>query len=270
MSALAAALVLRGEQERHGREVDALKHQLETGRRTELTMARKLEGLPPPVRRYLQMVLPTGAPRPPRIVTLRQHGELRTDVTSAHWMPFEATHLASPGATGFVWDAWVNAAPFIHIRVLDSLIQGRGAGQVLLLSALDVGHDGATPEMNSGSLHRFLAEAPWYPWALLPSDELSWTPVDDHRALATLSAQGTTVALEFRFAESGEVQSIYTPGRWGSFGGAYAKLPWEGRFLDYQRQGGVLVPMRAEVGWYQGGKLALVWKASIDGVSTSY
>src|SRR5688572_7450692 len=42
-----------------------------------------------------------------------------------------------------------------------------GSGHVGLLSAFAVSAAAATPEMNSGSLHRYLAEAVWYPTALL-------------------------------------------------------------------------------------------------------
>jgi hypothetical protein len=93
-----------------------------------------------------------------------------------------------------------------------------------------VGHDDGSPEINSGSLHRFLAEAVWYPWALLPSASLTWQPIDDSRAMATLAAGDTTVSLEFRFSPNGEVTDIYTPARWGKFDGRYAKAAWEGHF----------------------------------------
>ena len=82
---------------------------------------------------------------------LEQHGELRTTATIKRWMPFRATHTASPLAVGFLWNTQVNAAPLMHLRVIDSLNAGTGAGQVLLFSAIDVGHDCGTPEMNSGS-----------------------------------------------------------------------------------------------------------------------
>jgi hypothetical protein len=74
-----------------------------------------------------------------------------------------------------VWNARVVVARLLHVRVLDSLIEGRGAGHVSFLSAFIVSADAGTPEMNSGSLHRYLAEAVWYPSALLPSRKLRWT-----------------------------------------------------------------------------------------------
>lgn len=65
---------------------------------------------------------------------------------------------------------------------LNSLVDGRGFGQVALFPAIPIASAGENPEMNSGALHRFLAEAVWYPSALFPSPALSWSPVDELRA----------------------------------------------------------------------------------------
>lgn len=219
--------------------------------------------LPAPVARYLRWALPDGAARP--LVRLRQQGSLRTDLQSPRWMPFSATHLVSASAPGFVWSARVRVAPLLHVRVIDSLVEGVGSGQVALLSAVAVAQDAGTPEMNSGSLHRYLAEAPWYPAALRPSDRLVWTAIDATRALATLHDRGTSVSLEFRFDESGAIAGIYTPGRWGSFAGGYRQRPWEGHFRDYVRHQGVAFPTAADVGWYLEGTWQPVWDGRITG-----
>ena len=132
-----------------------------------------------------------------------------------------------------------------------------------LLSAFTVSADADTPEMNSGSLHRYLAEAVWYPTALRPSANLKWTRIDAARALATLTNQDVTVSLEFRFAETGEVAGIYTPGRWGTFGRGYRQVPWEGHFREYRYRDGFLVPTEGDVGWYVDNGWHAVWKGRI-------
>jgi len=118
-------------------------------------------------------------------------------------------------------------------------------------------------EMNSGSLHRFLAEAVWYPTALLPSAHLRWEPIDEARALATLTRDGISVSLEFRFSQDNEVVGIYSPGRWGLFDGGYKRVAWEGKFADYVKHDGVLVPTRGEVGWYTDGEWRSVWRGTV-------
>ena len=225
--------------------------------------AHPADELPAPVARYLSLVLP----KPTLIeqVRLRQVGTLRTDVNSTQWMSFDADHVVVPPATGFVWDARVRVAPLLHVRVRDALIDGKGSGQVSLLSAFTVSSEGGTPEMNSGSLHRYLAEAVWYPTALTPGPWLKWSQIDASRALATLTNHGATVSLEFRFADTGEVTGIYTPGRWGRFSEGFKQVAWEGHFRNYRHWDGVLVPTEGDVGCYVNDEWHVVWKGTITG-----
>ena len=220
-----------------------------------------LGDLPPPVRRYLRLALPS--PTHIQEVHIRQTGSLRTDATSERWMSFDAEHLVVPAANGFVWNARVRVAPLVHLGVRDALIDGSGSGQVSVMTAFTVSAAAGGIEMNSGSLHRYLAEAVWYPTALLPGPGLRWTGMDSTRALATLTSHGVSVSLEFRFAENGEVSGIYTPARWGTFPGGYKQVAWEGHFRDYRERGGVVVPTEGEVGWYVGDEWRAVWKGVV-------
>lgn len=223
----------------------------------------RLAGLPAPVQRYLRLAL-ASATAIPAAVEMEQSGRLRTAPDAARWLDFTARHTVSPRGCAFLWNARVRLGPLLHLRVVDALQDGRGAGQVLLQSLLRVAEDGGTEEMHAGALHRFLAEAVWYPWALLPSEQLKWEPVDARTARATLTCHGTSVSLEFRFAASGVVAGIYSEGRWGSFDGGYQRLPWEGRFSDHVREQGVLMPRQGEVGWHRDGALQLVWQGTLQ------
>ena len=250
-----------------GRQRRALTVQIDrlirsgAGQNVERRLSVPLDNVPPPVARYLRFALQV--PQQLQEVRIEQVGTLRTDVASHRWMPFEAEHIVVPPATGFVWNARVSVAPLLHVRVRDALIDGKGSGQVALLSAFSVSSDAATPEMDSGSLHRFLAEAVWYPTALLPGPNLTWTGIDASRAEATLTHHGVTVSLEFRFASTGEVTGIYTPARWGTFGRRYRQVAWEGHFRNYRERDGLFVPTEGDVGWYVDGQWRPVWKGTI-------
>jgi len=229
-----------------------------------------LSDLPPPVERYLRHVLTEGQPLI-RAATLDQSGVVRTDIESETWSPFSARHLAVSPVSGFLWNARVGMPLGLHVRVMDSYSAGIGSGRVSLMSALVVAAEAGGPELNSGALHRYLAEAVWYPTALLPESGIEWSPVDGRTAIATLTDQGTTVSLEFRFNDLGEVTGIYSGGRWGRFGGGYEQVPWEGRFRDYQVRDGMRVPAYGEVGWYdEEGELQLVWKGDIVGAAYEF
>lgn len=218
--------------------------------------------LPPPVARYFKRVLMEGQ----NLICsakIHQSGELRTSTMSKNWSSFTAIQTVVPPVHGFVWNAKVRMPLGTHVRVRDAYNAGVGSGQVSLLSAFVVDSEVGTPELNSGALHRYLAEAVWFPTALLPQSGVGWTPIDDRTALATLTVGETTVSLEFRFNEVGEVSSIYSAGRYGRFGGAYKQVPWEGHFRDYRAQAGMRVPSYGKVGWYIDRRLEIVWKGNL-------
>lgn len=222
-----------------------------------------LGDIPAPVAAYLRLALVQDQPLI-RLAHFKQAGALRTDGAASRWMRFTATHTVAPIAIGFLWNARVRVAPWFHIRVRDELLRGRGAGQVSILSAITVASSENRFETSSGSLHRFLAEAVWYPTALLPSAKLRWRAVDQQTANATLTDNGLAVSLDFRFNDSGEIASIYAPARWGAFDGGYKQLPWEGRFGGYAKRDGMLVPSEGEVGWYLQNEWRPVWKGQVD------
>ncbi|GAB3399508.1 hypothetical protein NX774_17465 [Massilia agilis] len=226
----------------------------------------QLDALPGPVQRYFRRVLADGQPLI-LDAQLQQEGSMRASLDTERWMTFSATHLVRPAAPGFVWNARVQVAPLVHLRVLDAYAAGHGASELFAMSALRVGAATPGPELDAGALHRYLAEGVWYPSALLPGEHLAWTPIDEHRALATLTDRGTTVSLEFRFNAMGEVTSVYTPARWCTFGSGYQQRGWEGRVFDYIEQDGMRVPSRAEVGWYDdAGQWQCVWQGQVTGL----
>jgi hypothetical protein len=199
-----------------------------------------------------------------------QSGVLRTSTTTDAWSSFTARQVIVPPATGFVWNAKVETSLATHVRVLDSYIAGIGSGRVSILSAFAVASESGDPELNSGALHRYLAEAVWYPTALLPQSGVIWSPINDHSAMATVIDRGTSVSLEFRFNDVGEVVGIYSPGRFGRFDGEYKQMPWEGHFRDYQLRGDMRIPTYGEVGWYEGETLQLVWKGNLIDVQYQF
>jgi len=137
---------------------------------------------------------------------------------------------------------------------------------VSLFSALPLGKDESSEELDAGALHRYLAEAVWYPVALLPGCGVTWQSLDDNRALASLTLGKTRVSLEFRFNDRGEVESVYTPARYQKLRKGFRLAPWEGRFRDYREIDGLRVPFRAEAGWYGDDGFQPVWQGRIEDI----
>lgn len=231
--------------------------------RSQLLDAR--EDIPAPVRDYFRAALP-GKQMLICSATLQQTGELRTDPASHNWINFSASETVVPGR-GFTWNARVALPLHTHLRVLDSLIAGTGTGRISVMSVLPVGEDRDNPQLNSGALHRYLAEAAWFPTALLPQSGVHWSAMDAHRAVATLAMNGVSVSLEFRFNERHEIESIYTPARWGMFNGKYEQRPWEAHFRDYRQVQGMRIPRYGEVGWYADDELQIVWRGNVENAS---
>jgi hypothetical protein len=224
-------------------------------------MAQALPELPAPVRQYLERIDESSGPG----IRMQQRGELRTGLRTRRWMRFTASHFARGDRPEFHWRARVRLAAALSLTVVDRLEGGTGSGEVRFLG-LRVACASGGLAMNAGSLHRYLAEAVWYPDALRPSDALRWAAKGDRSAVATLTAGGVSVSLEFRFDAAGDVVAVHTPARWGKFGREYREVPWEGHFGDYALVDGVRVPREAEVGWYDGGRLELVWKGRIEAI----
>lgn len=228
-----------------------------------------LSGLPDPVFRYVNHVLPEGQ-RPIHVMRMTQNGKLRTDLHRERWTKFRANHVVRPYERSFSWDAKARILPFVHMRVRDAYADGVGSGHVQLFSIVTLAADKGNPKLNSSSLHRYLAEAVWYPTALLPSAGVQWSPIDNRTALAILSDSGNTVSLEFRFNDAAEIVGIYTDGRWRRTANGYELMPWEGHFGAYRRQQGVLVPSTGEVGWHANGQLEIVWKGEIASLAYEF
>ena len=228
-----------------------------------------LAGLPEPVARYFRYALTDGQPFV-AAGAITQGGVLRTAISSPDWTNFTATQFVAPAAPGFVWNARVAVRPGFHVSVVDSYHSGVGAGRVSLFGALTVVQAENIAELNSGALHRYLAEAVWYPTALLPQAGVQWTALNDNAAIASLTDNGVTVSLEFRFSDTGEVTGIYTDGRFGQFDGGYRQTPWQGEFRNYQLVDGMRVPRYGEVGWVIDGELQLVWKGETETIRYAF
>lgn len=220
-----------------------------------------LSSLPAPVQRYFRFAL---TDHQPLIIQMDcdQKGMLKADIHDVRWMHFKAHHTAVSQPAAFLWNAKITASAWLRIHVTDSFTQGAGISRASLFGIVPVATDQNLAPLNEGALHRYLAEAVWYPTALLPQSGVVWTPIDEYSALATVSEGNVTVSLTFHFGEKGEITKISTSGRYRKTRSGYQKTPWEGHFSGYAAHSGMQIPMQGEVGWYVG-DFDLVWKGAI-------
>jgi uncharacterized protein DUF6544 len=204
-----------------------------------------LANLPAPVARYFTFALTDGQPLV-RQARLTQSGTFAMRRNA--WSPFTATEYFTAGPPGFVWDARIRMAPLLTARVRDSYVGGEGAIFGKVNALVTVVEQRGTPEMASGALLRYLAEAVWLPSALLPRCGVRWSAVDDSTARASITDHTTTVSMEVHFGARGEITRIAAE-RYRDDNGKAVLTPWIGTYHDYGRSSGMMVPMRSEVGW---------------------
>lgn len=207
-----------------------------------------LADLPIPVQRYFRAVLQDGQPMVTR-VHLRHQGTFNMGETTPRWTSFTSDQLVITRRPGFDWDARIAMLPGLTIHVHDAYAAGEGVLRAALLGLVTVVDLRGTPDINAGELMRFLAEAPWYPTALLPGQGVRWAPVDDRSARATLTDGSITVTMEFGFSDDGLIETVRAEARGRTVSGETEPTPWQGRFWNYQDVQGIRMPFDGEVAW---------------------
>ena len=229
----------------------------------------ELDGLPPPVQRYFRSALTDGQP----IIAAARFahtGTFNMGETTPSWRAFSSRQVVSTPRPGFVWDARVRMAPGVPVFVRDAYVAGEPSLHAEVLGLVTVADEPPTPELAHGELMRYLAEAMWYPTALLPSQGVRWTPIDDSSARATLTDGPTTVSLDFRFGADGLIASSTAPARSRKLGQTRVSMPWTGRAWAHDLRDGMRIPLEAEVSWIQPDGPYPYWRGGITRVEYEY
>lgn len=220
--------------------------------------AEEVAHLPPPVRRYLSFAIHDGQLLA-AMVTLEQSGEI---LLPGGWRRFTAASHVRVNPPGFLWDARVRLLPGVSAWVRDGYLGGSGSMEVALGGWLPLISAPPSAEITVAALQRYLAEGPWAPQLLLPSAGVEWHALDDHSASATLQDGTTTVSVDFRFGPGGEIVEVETD-RYRSLAGRQVLTHWIGRFADYRRVTGIMIPRRGEVGWVTADGWEPYWRGSV-------
>ncbi|MEN8179903.1 MAG: DUF6544 family protein [Pseudomonadota bacterium] len=234
-------------------------------RRPQTVDLSEIRDLPAPVKKYFRLVLKDGAPII-HTVSMSQTGGFRAKPDIQGWSNLQAQQLFSTRPPAFVWDASIAIVPGITIHVRDSYLNGKGAMRVKLFSLLPLMDVQNKRELNEAALQRYLAEAVWFPTALLPSQGVTWSELAPHRASASITDSGNRVSLEFEFNVRGEIISIYSPARYREVSGAYEPTPWKGYFSDYIEVDGYLIPTSAKVEWHLPDQVYPYWQAKLHNI----
>jgi hypothetical protein len=234
--------------------------------------ARELDGLPAPVQRFFRAVLTDGQPMVAAL-DMAHRGSFNLAAEGAdQWKPFTSTQHVVTRRPGFVWDGRVAMLPGVAVHVHDAYVAGEGILHPAVLGLVSLTQlRGTSPETGGvaqGEFMRYLAEAAWVPTALLPSQGVRWSAVDEHSAQATLADGALSVTLLLRFdARSGVIDSVRAEARGRTVGDRVVTTPWEGRWSDYAERDGMRVPMRGEVAWVTPLGRRPYWRGEVTALS---
>ena len=229
----------------------------------------ELDSLPAPVQRYFRTVLRDGQPMI-SAVRVRHEGTFNVGEAANHWKPFTSDQQVVTHRPGFDWDARVRVAPGLSVRVRDAYVSGEGilrAAPLGLFAVVDMRGGG---EIARGEAMRYLAEGAWYPTALLPSQGVSWSPVDSSSARATLHDEELSATLVFSFDERGTIAVVQAESRGRTVGGHVIPTPWEGRHWNYVERDGMLVPIESEVAWMPEDGERPYWRGKIRSLAYEF
>jgi hypothetical protein len=243
----------------------ALVAQLDAGAKpcgAAIYHAADVDNLPPPVVRFFQSTLKDGQPIV-KHVRIAHGGEFNASDTAATWSPFSSMQTYRVNPPGFVWDARVSMMPVVPALVRDRYLDRQGGVHAAIGGLLTVARAEGTSAMAVSALQRYLAEAMWFPTALLPACGVMWEPLDDRRALATISDPPWTASLEFHFNDRNDIADVFTPARYRMVGNDAVLTPWRGINSAWAMHNGMRIPIESEVRWELKDRMLPYWRARI-------
>jgi hypothetical protein len=250
----------------------ALTQRLEDGRAV-VPVARyhvsELRGLPAPVQRYFQRALKPGQKMVDR-VDVSHVGTFNMSQAGQRWRPFNSRQSVVTQRPGFVWSGRINLFAGVAAFVHDAYVAGQGVLKPTLFGLVSLGSAQRADALDSAELIRYLAEAAWYPTALLPSQGVAWSAVDERSARATLKDGRSDVTLLFTFNDHGMIESVCSEARGRVEEGVLTSRAWEGRWSHYRRREGMRVPTSGEASWLVHGCRMPYWRGAVTSLTYGF
>jgi len=225
-----------------------------------------LAQLPPPVQKYFRFAAPDGL-RPLRAVRMKMVGDFRRPGQTS-WAPMTVEQYVSVAQPAYVFIGVTRIIPGLHATAMDAYVNGKMHMEARVLSAFTVVKEMDRPELNATSIMRFFIEAPLYPNALLPSQHLSWEPIDQDTARAVVKDRGKAVgAYRVTFDGEGRIE------RYDAEVDGNADQPFHGagehaKRSHYQLMNGYMIPTKFVIARVIDGRIEPFWRGRV--VSLEY
>jgi hypothetical protein len=168
----------------------------------------------------------------------------------AEWMTFTADQLniLDTPRRFFLMDARMKGLP---VDVLHAFDEKGASMRVRLLSVRSMvdAHGAELTHAETATLFNDLCVLA--PSALVRAD-VTWQPVDAHRAVARFTLGVNTITAELRFNDAGDLVDFVTDDRAAGSpdGRTFTRMGWSTPVRDYARVGPARVPTKAETRWH--------------------
>lgn len=178
---------------------------------------------------------------------VRQRGRIRQEPDS-RWLAFTAREIYSVDIPGFEWAATLKVGGVPLGSARDVLDSGHGSMRVKLLGVVPV-LDMMGPEIDQGSMMRWLNETMWFP-AVWATDLFIWEAVDTTSAIGTVDHLGTPMSAEFRFDADGRLVDFEADRHREGVG----VQRWSTPITSHDRFGDLHLPRGGSAIWDPGGE----------------
>jgi hypothetical protein len=162
-------------------------------------------------------------------------------------MGFSAREEYEVDRPGFVWKAALKKAGMPLGRVTDSLHDGRGRMHVRLFGMFNA-VDATGPEIDQGSLMRWLNETMWFP-AVWAAGVITWENAGEDRAVGSVHAGDLTARAEFRFDVEGRLVDFQAD-RYRAVGAGFEMSRWSTPLTEHARFQGFELPASGSAVWH--------------------
>ncbi|MFM9921277.1 DUF6544 family protein [Lacisediminihabitans sp. H27-G8] len=214
----------------------------------KLIVESDLASVPDPVRRYIRR---SGAVGQPPVTDFRATltGRMRSAPDSA-WMTFTADQLdlVDTPQRFFMMNARMKGLP---VDVLHAFDDDGATMRVRLLSMRSIVDAKGAELTQAETVTLFNDLCCLAPGALL-SPNISWEPIDDHRATAHFTLGANTITAQLRFDDLGDLIDFVADGRGAISADGHTVTPerWSTPLCDYAQVGPARVATRADVKWH--------------------
>ena len=118
------------------------------------------------------------------------------------WSHAKAKQYFTTTSPAFNWHVYLKMFSLMSIVGRDKFEYGKGEMTIKLFSLIPILNVRNNEKVNQATLQRYLAEIVWFPSAAL-SPYITWYPIDNNSAKATLQFNGTKGSGVFHFDENG-------------------------------------------------------------------